>query len=243
MLRAAIPPNSQGFWSLYSDVESIAREEIRIWAIAETILANVGFWYVAVNWESNWLLFSSCFVAPLLLLRSDASVKQGMVWYLFGFFPHNSSGRSQGAREEAKKNLKIRANNISAGVGLIFATALAYPAANYFLTAIEFWDEFRRGAIFALVITIIAGVVANVASAVLSGPQRTIAVISFGAVAASMLAIGVAKFVGGLAAEIGAESVSIVLLFLLCIATTIKNNSIIFKISNVISHFFYYLYS
>jgi hypothetical protein len=72
------------FWSPFSDEESVARGEIRFWAIVETVLAIAVFWWIAIRWEKFTLLTTSLFVVPLLLLRSEER-HGNMVANLFHF--------------------------------------------------------------------------------------------------------------------------------------------------------------
>jgi hypothetical protein len=52
----ARPATRKGFWSLVSDDESVARGQINFWAIVETLLAIGVFWWVALKWETFFLL-------------------------------------------------------------------------------------------------------------------------------------------------------------------------------------------
>ncbi len=71
----------KGFWSLTSNEESIRLGQVRFWAILETVVAIGVFWYLALRFETLWILYSSMAIAPLLFLRSEEAVKQGARWF------------------------------------------------------------------------------------------------------------------------------------------------------------------
>lgn len=63
------------WWSTH---QSIAAEVPSVWAIAETILAVIAYWWVAHAFETYAHLVAGILVAPLVLLRSDQSIKLGL---------------------------------------------------------------------------------------------------------------------------------------------------------------------
>ena len=122
----------RGFWSLHSSDESIELGELRFWAMAETALAIGVFWYVALRWETFLLLYSSLFIAPLLLFRSPQSVKRGAQLFDKGFFPIEWP-KDPEARKAAVSRLQKRWGWIGVGIGIVAVVAIGYPAAKMFL--------------------------------------------------------------------------------------------------------------
>ena len=59
----------RGFWSPFSNEQSVARGEIRFWAIVETLVAMAVFWWVAIRFETFLLLTTSLFLSPFQFLR------------------------------------------------------------------------------------------------------------------------------------------------------------------------------
>ena len=78
---------ASGFWSFITTEESIDRRQINFWAIIETIASIITFWIIALKFQTLAFIYVSLFFAPLLLLRSKASVKQGVKWFESGIFP------------------------------------------------------------------------------------------------------------------------------------------------------------
>jgi len=91
-------PARKGFWSLRSDDESVERGQLNFWAMLETLLAIAGFWWIALKYETFFLLYSSLFVAPLLFLRSEESVRQGVEWRDRGMFAAAAAARTRSAQ-------------------------------------------------------------------------------------------------------------------------------------------------
>lgn len=62
---------------LVSNNESVARGEISILALVETLVAIALVFYLSAHFNTlRWLAFAMC-VSPLLLLRTDESVRLG----------------------------------------------------------------------------------------------------------------------------------------------------------------------
>ena len=119
------PEKRADFWSLVSDDESVERGQVNFWAMAETALAIVIFWYVALNWETAFVLYLSCCIAPMLLLRSETSLKQGVIWFGLGFlsmkFPDWAALHKGPKNSLRKRGAWIRAAILS--YPLIFSNA------------------------------------------------------------------------------------------------------------------------
>lgn len=63
---------------LVSNKESVARGEVSVLAIAETLLAIAAVFYLSTHFNTlRWLAFAMC-VSPLLLLRTDESTQLGV---------------------------------------------------------------------------------------------------------------------------------------------------------------------
>jgi hypothetical protein len=85
---------------LVSNKESVARGEVSILAIVETLLAIALVFYLSAHFNTlRWLAVAMC-VAPLLLLRTDESVQLGIRWldrwdgWLFDTIGTCATGRS-----------------------------------------------------------------------------------------------------------------------------------------------------
>ncbi|MGD9540966.1 hypothetical protein [Methylocystis sp.] len=196
-------PARKGFWSLQSDEESVARGQNNFWAMLETVLAIVGFWYVALTYETFLLLYTSLFIAPLLFLRSEESVRQGVRWFNNGIFP-SKLPEDPGARADARKVLERRWAWIGAGIGIIVALAAGYTAAKLFLAGHDGWAAFWRGAVFLLAMTNLAGAVA-IAVLVAGEGERAVGGTGMGARAVAVAAAAAAAgAVAGAAAAAGA---------------------------------------
>ena len=162
-------------WSPFSDEETVARGEVRYLAVAETALAIAVFWGVALNWHyfslhwaGSYILFSGCFVAPLLLLRSDESVALASQWFQYGLFPRELPQEAE-AREEAVAWHRRRWRWIGLSIGTMVNILAGYPAAKYFLVDRVGWDAFWHGAIFLCAMLVLAGAVAEALPAAVAG--------------------------------------------------------------------------
>jgi hypothetical protein len=66
---------------LVSDRESVARGEVSILAIVETLLAIALVFYLSAHFNTlRWLAVAMC-VSPLLLLRTEESTRLAIVWF------------------------------------------------------------------------------------------------------------------------------------------------------------------
>lgn len=184
-----------GFWSLVTSDESVKRGQINFWAIAETLLAIVAFWYVALHWETFFLLYSSLFIAPLLLLRSETSTKHGAKLLENGFFPPKLPERPLGLKTERKPLVYSWAwIGLAVALGVLFA--IGYPAAKSIFSGQLGWAGIWRGAAFVYVLTIVA---AALAVALAEAVALTAALVVSGMGAALIV-----LFEGGTGAPVGA---------------------------------------
>src|SRR5256885_9754333 len=74
----ALAARNHVWWSTH---ESIAAEVPSVTAIIETILAVLLYWWIAIHLGTYAHLLLGVCVAPLVLLRSDASVAMGLAWF------------------------------------------------------------------------------------------------------------------------------------------------------------------
>ena len=151
-----------GFWSPFSNEESVARGEVRFWAIFETLVAMAVFWWVAVRYETFLLLTTSLFVAPLLLLRSDESTRLGVKWIDNGMFPPPWPGNLTTIHHVETRGI---AGWLGIGIAIGAATGvgLGYPVMKICLVGDAGWSAFGRGAGLGLMLSFLAEAVGLVA--------------------------------------------------------------------------------
>lgn len=87
------PPKS---WVWRSSLESRAADQVSVWAICETVLAVILYWWIAIRFDTSLHLVSSVVIAPLLLLRSPESIKDGVVWFFADHCPREQWPRIRG---------------------------------------------------------------------------------------------------------------------------------------------------
>ncbi len=71
-------PNKKPWIVWHSRPGSIRLGIPSVLAIAETLFAVALYWWIAIHYDTHIHLISSLFVAPLLLLRSNKSIKRGL---------------------------------------------------------------------------------------------------------------------------------------------------------------------
>ena len=111
---------------LTSNKESVARGEVSVLAIIETLLAIALVFYLSTHFNTRrWLAVAMC-VSPLLLLRTEKSTQLGIQLFdlSFGWLRERAGSKSAGLKSENKSE--------SSG-GLMF------------LVAITFWTVFNLG--------------------------------------------------------------------------------------------------
>lgn len=68
-------------WVFFSTRESVENNIPSLAALIETFLAVAAYWAASIYFETYLLMIASVIVAPLVLLRSDASVILGIRWF------------------------------------------------------------------------------------------------------------------------------------------------------------------
>ena len=99
----------------WSDDESRKNQTVSILAIVETVLAVALYWWIAIAWDCHFLLLSSLFAAPLLLLRSEKSVEKGVEWFLADQFDFESYEKWTRAKQHKWKAIVVVVVFVSVG--------------------------------------------------------------------------------------------------------------------------------
>ena len=68
-------------WVWRSDEASRAAGKISVLAVAETLICVAVYWILLVRYGITWHHWLILIAAPLVLLRSDASVADGVKWF------------------------------------------------------------------------------------------------------------------------------------------------------------------
>jgi hypothetical protein len=149
----------------------VAHDEVRFWAIAETLVAIAVFWWVAIRFETFLLLTTSLFVTPLLLLRSDESTRLGVKWVDHGMFPRswpwddpewdNPEGNCDDnfeGRWDVVRHLMWSWTRIGLVTGIAVGSCLGYPAAKLYLIGYEGWSVFGRSMGISFTCSLLAAV-------------------------------------------------------------------------------------
>jgi hypothetical protein len=204
-------PSVGSFWSPFSNEDTVARGEVRFWAIVETFAAMAVFWWVAIRYETFLLLTTSLFVAPLLLLRSEESTRPAVRWIDEGMFPPRWP-EDPAARAEAKRRSERRWLWIGSAIGIAVGFGLGYPAAKLYLVGHERWGAFARWAGLGFMISGVAGATITAGAAASVGANRAFEMLSLpilvGMVSAGVIASGAAGLVAGGAAAAGAVAIT-----------------------------------
>lgn len=79
---------------LYSTLDSVRKNEVSLLAVVETIIAvALAFYFAAQLNTLKWLSVAIC-IAPLLLLRTDVSIRRTIAWLdAVGFYLHRTMMR------------------------------------------------------------------------------------------------------------------------------------------------------
>lgn len=211
----AEPSARKGFWSFVSDDESVERGQVNFWAIAETLLAIGVFWYVALEWETFFLLYTSLFIAPLLFLRSEKSVEHGVIWLSEGSFPAKKMSESRVVLEwfearEKERRTRWLAAGIGIAVGVGVSVALGYLMAKAFLVGYEGWAGFWRGLVLGYFFIAIVGTLVVAVHITLTG---TAGITTRSAQAVALVVAGF-EALAGMVAVAGAGAGALVALFI-----------------------------
>lgn len=70
-----------GQWVWWSDEASRAAGKMSVLAVAETLICVAVYWILLVRYGITWHHWLILIAAPLVLLRSDASVADGVRWF------------------------------------------------------------------------------------------------------------------------------------------------------------------
>src|SRR5215208_5418923 len=143
------------FWSTR---DSINNDTVSVTAIIETVLAVLVYWWVAIRPETYLPLLISAAVAPLVLLRSDQSVRLGVDWFKLwegNFWKDTRLFRQLGSWHRHLLLAVVLVNGL-----LTFVTS--YVTARHFLADINgwsaSWQAFAAGS-FWLVAAAVASIV------------------------------------------------------------------------------------
>ena len=68
-------------WVWWSDEASRAAGKMSVLAVAETLICVAVYWILLVRYGITWHHWLILIAAPLVLLRSDASMADGVRWF------------------------------------------------------------------------------------------------------------------------------------------------------------------
>jgi hypothetical protein len=103
----------QHFFVWHSTAASVESGTISILAACEVIVAVILYWFVAVWLHTQAHLWISIAIAPLLLLRSEASVALGVKW-----FEHYIDAGFRQSPEQAIRSLRAWLAAVPAAIGI-----------------------------------------------------------------------------------------------------------------------------
>lgn len=154
-------------------------------AAAEVVVAVSFYWAIALAFETQAHLWMSVVVAPLLLLRSDASVALGIRW--FEQFVHYGFSQTPG---EAIRKVQLW---IAVALAAAAVPILTLLLAHFLLNGTEPWRAVGLGFLIAYLVTqagtaIVLGIAANELGVLLASRPLTIAI---GTAAVAAISLGV----------------------------------------------------
>ena len=120
-------------WVWHCDETSIAAGKISALAVLETCAAVALYWWLAMRFNWSWVSYVSLFAAPLLLLRSEASIQEG-VDSLKRYWK-----RDEDSISKTEKILLVVLNALMTG-------GLTYWLASHWLPTHTGWEQFWRAA-------------------------------------------------------------------------------------------------
>jgi len=164
------------FWSTRASIDS---EIPSVTAIIETALAVAIYWWAAVRFETYLPLLLSAAVAPLVLLRSDESVKLGARWFKQWEANRWEDDRTYSQLEAPQRRRVLTITAIGTALAALTAFFIADHFNQYFETDNVFWRDISIESLSA------AG-----ASAMVIGGALVLMLGGTGAIAAA-LAVGV----------------------------------------------------
>ena len=140
MNSTSLPPTGGQTWIVWSSTtDSVEKEIFSVLACAEVIAAIAVYWLVAILFHTQTHLWLSIAIAPLLLLRSDASVALGVKWFE-NFADH-------GFRQHPKRAIRSPALWIAAVAAGMVVPVVAYLVARLSLDSPGLWIPSILGAL------------------------------------------------------------------------------------------------
>ncbi|MCK5727461.1 MAG: hypothetical protein KAH22_11635, partial [Thiotrichaceae bacterium] len=126
--------SSQKKWVLYSTDASIAVGQYSVLAVCETLFVLVLYAWLAYHFDYQWWLYLAAMAAPLILLRSEASVERGLELL------KNYNDKDSGRFSTIEKAIIIAFSSLA-------SFAISYYLATTWLTDYQGWELFWRSAI------------------------------------------------------------------------------------------------
>ena len=172
------------FWSTR---DSISNETPSVTAIIETVVAVLVYWWVAIRLETYLPLLISAAVAPLVLLRSDQSVRLGVDW--FKAWEANVWNDTRFFRQLGPWQRRVLLAVVL--VNSLITIVTSYVTARHFLAGINGWSVgwqgFAAGS-FWLVAAAVAAIVATASVLMVVGVKEVTRLVA--AAAAVAAAVG-----------------------------------------------------
>jgi hypothetical protein len=138
-------------WEWWSTHESVAAEVPSVWAIVETILAVAAYWCAAIWLETYAFLLAGVVIAPMVLLRSDASVKDGLRW----FQDFEARGMSFPPWHEMSSGRRALVVAL-VSVAVVACLALCWWLSARHLLILQGWHAFLGGAAIGFLASVLA---------------------------------------------------------------------------------------
>lgn len=201
---AAEPPErpARG-WVWTSTLASRAAGQWSVLACVETMLAVLGYWWIAWYFETHLHLLTSVFIAPLLLLRSPESIAAGVRWFQKDWFGFKNY-------EQWPRRRKAWWLGLTAAIAGVATFAVSHWLCHLWLPGLSGWPLICwTGAIGSLVLAFAVAASVAVAGEGAGVGERKLAVavsiaVAGGAggglfVAGSLVAVSVPELITGLA--------------------------------------------
>ncbi len=182
----------------YSTPESRAANKITVLAVTETVVSVTVYWWIAVAFDTYIHLVTSIVIAPLVLLRSEASIKLGVEMF-------------ERWELKIKVELKMSTLILTAVLAAACSGLVAWPLAENWLAAHTGWALFWRAAILGCLALNIGVAVAAAAAGMLTGvvPGAGAGVTVAAVAAAGVVAGVVAGAVAGAGVAAAAVAVAV----------------------------------
>ena len=146
----------------WSSKDSRKNQTLSLLATGETIFAVALYWVIAVYWDTHIHLITSLFIAPLLLLRSEQSIKKGVEWFLADLF----GVKNFDSWSKLKRSIWI------IGFALLVSSivfAVIYPLAQIWLVGQQGWLLFGYSTLLGVLGVLLAFTFAVAAAAAVVG--------------------------------------------------------------------------